>query len=111
MGEARKYVDSRNPVSIHVDERLARVLSLLCLQRTYEDTVGREEVGDGGPFSQELGVGEDVEAAAGLGVRLENGAHRLRRTAGDCRLLYNDLGRLRDIRNLARRELDVAVIA
>ena len=103
--------DSRNPVGIHIDERLAGILSLLCLQRTNEDTVGCEEVGNGGSFSQEFGVGEDVEAAAGLGIRLENGAHRLSRPAWHGRLLDDDLGGSRDGGDATRRRLDVAAQA
>lgn len=46
----------RNPVCIDGSKGLACILTLLCLQRTDQDAVGAEEIGDGGALGKELGV-------------------------------------------------------
>ena len=104
----RREGHSRHPIRVHLRERLASVLTLLRLERTDEDTVGLKEVGDGRALSEELGVGEDVEAGAGLRVRLEDRAHRLGGPAWHRRLLDDDLVRRRDGGDAARGGLDVA---
>ena len=97
-----------DPVSIHVAEGRARRLSLLGLERAGEDTVGAKEIGDGGTLGQELGVGEDVEAAARLGVSLEDGAHGLGGAARNGRFLDDDLRRVGYLSNATRGKLDIA---
>lgn len=96
-------------MGIDVPEGLARVFALLSLERTNQDTVGREEIGDGCALGQKLGVGQNVKAAAGLGVGLEDSAHRLGGAAWHGRLFDDDFGRTRNLGNATRRELDVAM--
>lgn len=98
----------RDPVGVNASERGARVLALGGLQRTDEDAVGLEEVGDGGALGEELGVGEDIKVAARLGVCLEDSAHRFGCAAWHGRLFHDNLGGRRDRRNLARCQLHVA---
>lgn len=97
-----------DPVSIHVAEGRARRLALLGLEGADEDTVGAEEIGDGGTLSQELRVGEDVETAAGLRVGLEDGAHGFGGAAWNGRFLDDDLGGVRYLGNTTRGKLDIA---
>lgn len=109
------------------------------LEGTDEDPVRGEEVLDGGTFGQELGVGQDVEPAAGLGVGLEDGPHgpvqsekqggfrdqsmrwiqgesrretvdSLGGPAGDGRLLDDNLGRGRDLGDPSGSQLDVVQV-
>ena len=53
-----------NPSSVNVDESLSSLLSIRSRSRTDQDSVGVEQVGDGGTSSQELGVGENLEVDA-----------------------------------------------
>lgn len=98
----------RNPVSVDVGEGLASLETLLGLERTDEDSIGREQVADSGTLGEELGVAEDVESDTGSRVGVENGSHRLRSSAGNGRLLDNDLGRGSDSSDLSSGELNVA---
>lgn len=96
-----------DPVGIDVLESGTGVLALLGLERANEDAVGLEEIVDGCALGQELGIGEDVEAAARLGVGLEDGAHRLGRATGHSRLFNDNLGRCRDLGDSTRRKFDI----
>jgi hypothetical protein len=73
----------RNPVGVNVYQGLLSSLAFGGLQGSNQDSIGVEKVRDGGSFGQELWVGEDVEAEAGLGVGLEDDAHRFGRPAWD----------------------------
>ena len=64
-----------DPVGVDVGESGASVDTLLGLERSDEDPVRGKEVLDGGTLGQELGVGQDVEPTARLGVGLEDGPH------------------------------------
>lgn len=66
---------SRDPVGVDILEALACVETLGCLQGSDENAIRSKKVRDGCSLCEEFGVGEDVEAAVGLGVGLENGAH------------------------------------
>ena len=83
--------NSRDPVAVHASEGCASILTLLRLERTDKDAIRREEIRDSSSLGQKLGVGEDIEAASGLGVGIENGAHGFCRAAGYRGLLDNDL--------------------
>lgn len=107
-----------NPVGVDLGEGGAGILARLGLEGADEDTVGGEEVADGGTLSKELGVGENVEAASGLGVGLKDGAHStacqhtvhkihsLGGAARDGRLLYDNLARGGDLGDAAGSELE-----
>lgn len=73
-----------------------------------EDSVGREQVADGGTLGEELGVAENVESDTGSRVGVENGSHRFRSPTRNGRLLDNDLGRGSDSSDLSGGELNVA---
>ena len=75
--------DSRNPIGVDSCQGRTCIFALLGLERADEDTIRGEEITDGRPFCEELWVGEDVEAAVGPGVCLENGTHRLGCAAWD----------------------------
>ena len=47
----------RDPVGVHGREGGGRLLSLLGLEGSDENTVRREQVGDGGSLGEELGIG------------------------------------------------------
>lgn len=98
----------RDPVGVYASEGCACIFALLSLQRTDQDTIGLEEIRDGGSLSEELGVGKDVEPAARLAVGLEDGAHRLCSPAGHSGLLDDDLGGVRDGGDATRRRFDIA---
>lgn len=97
-----------DPVGVDLRESLAGVEARLGLERSDKDTVGGEEVSDGGSLGKELGVGENVESASGLRVGLEDGAHRLCGTARDGGLLDDDLGGSGDLGDAAGGKLEVA---
>lgn len=102
-------IDSRDPVGIYASKRRARVLALLGLETADKNTIGAEEIRHSGAFCKELRVRKNIEAAAWLGVCLEDGAHRFGGTAWDGRLFDDDLGGGRDVRDAARSALDVAI--
>lgn len=104
----RGGVYSRNPVAVDVRERLTGIFTDLSLERTDKDTVRGEEICDGSSFCEELRVGEDIEAAIGLGVGLEDSAHRLSCAAWNSRFLNDDLVRGGNSGDAAGCELDVA---
>jgi hypothetical protein len=104
----KKSSDSRNPVGVNAGQRLRGLESLLGLKRSDEDTVGSEQVVDGGTFGEELGVGEDVKVDSRARVGVEDGSHRLGGSARDGRLLDDDLGGSSDSGDLTGGELDVA---
>jgi hypothetical protein len=81
----------------------------LGLEGPNQDTIGGEEIRHGSSLSKELGVGQNIEAAVGLGVRLKDGAHRLRGAAWHGRLLDNNFRRLRNMRDAACSKLDKAI--
>lgn len=99
----------RDPVRVHASERCTGILALWCLEGSNEDTIGREEVSDGGSLSEELGVRKDIETASRLGVGLEDGAHRLSSTAWHCGFLDDDLRSSRDPGDLTRGKFDIAI--
>lgn len=53
-----------NPSSVDVDESLGGLLAVGSRGGTDQDSVGVQQIGDGGTGSQELGVGEDFEVNA-----------------------------------------------
>lgn len=97
-----------HPVAVDVAEGLLGGFALGGLEGADEDAVGAEQVGDGGALGQELGVAEDVEAAAGAGVGFEDGAHGLGGAARDGGLLDDDLGGGGHGGDVAGGQLDVA---
>ena len=98
----------RYPVRVDIGQRGGRVAALGRLEGANQNTIGAEKVVDGRSLGEELGIGENVEVAAGLAVGLEDGAHRLGCPARNGGLLDDDLGRCRDGGNTAGREFDVA---
>ena len=78
------------------------------MQRTDEDTIGLEEIGDSRSFRKELRVREDVESAARPAVRLEDGAHGLGRPARNSRFLDDNLGRSRHSGDATSSRLNIA---
>jgi hypothetical protein len=64
-----------DPVVVDVGKGLTSVKTRLVLKRSNEDSVGVEQVRDGGSLGEELGVGEDVESATRSRVGLEDGSH------------------------------------
>ena len=80
------------------------------MQGSDKNTVRSEQVGDGSTLSKELRVGEDVEAAAGPRVGLEDGTHGLSRSAWDGGLLNDDLGGGGNLGDTAGCEFNVAVM-
>jgi len=79
------------------------------LQGPDKDTIRSEQVCDGSSLSKELRVGEDVEAASGPRVGLEDGAHGLRCSAWHGGLLNDDLGGGSNLGDTAGREFNVAM--
>ena len=67
--------DVRDPVGVNPGEGCTCILAVLSLERTDEDTIRPKKVRDGSAFCEELRVRQDVEAAVGLRVGLEDGAH------------------------------------
>lgn len=98
----------RNPVGVDVGEGLASLKTLLGLEGTDENSVGRKQVADSGTLGEELGVAENVEPDTRSRVGVEDGSHRFRSSAGDGRLLDDDLGRGSDSSDLSGSEFNVA---
>jgi len=67
---------SGDPVGVDVGQGGTSVETTLALERSDEDSVGSEQVLDGGTLGQELGVGQNVEVASRPSVGLEDGPHR-----------------------------------
>ena len=100
--------NSRNPVVVDGGKSSGSLLSLLGLERSDKNTIGSEQVGDGGSLSKELGVGKDIEVNSRSRVGVEDGPHRLSGSAGDGGLLDDNLGGGSDSSDLSSGELDVA---
>ncbi|KAG6874588.1 hypothetical protein C0993_000258, partial [Termitomyces sp. T159_Od127] len=73
-----------------------------------EDTVSVEEIAYCCAFSQKFRIGEDVKTAVGLGIALEDHAHRLGNTAWDGGFFDDDLGGCGNSRDAPCGKLDVA---
>ena len=71
-----------DPVGVDVGQGGTSVKTGLVLEGTDQDSVGVEQVGDGGTFSQEFWVGQNVESASWSRVGLENGSHSAGRQHG-----------------------------
>ena len=101
---------TRNPVGVDGGQTLACALTGFGLERTDQDSVGGEQVLDGGTLGQEFRVGQNVELASGLSVSLENGSHRFGGSARDGRLLDNNLGRVGDLGDPSGSQFDVVQV-
>lgn len=99
-----------NPVGVDGGQRGTGVFTLLSLERTNEDSIGSEQVSNGGTLSQELGVGQDLEFTSRLRVSLEDSSHRLGSSTRNSRFLNNDLGRGRNFGNSSGSQLDVVQV-
>lgn len=97
-----------DPVGVDISQSLASPQSTLGLQRSDEDSVGSEEIGDGGSLGQELGVGKDVKVDSGLGVGVKDGPHRLGGSARNGGLLNDNLVGGGNSGDLSGSKLDVA---
>ena len=75
-----------------------------------DDAVGVEEVGDGGALAQELGVGDDVEEAAGDAVALDGAADPLVGVDRDGGFFDDDLVAGEGAGNLAGDRFDVGEV-
>ena len=80
------------------------------MQGTNQDSVRCEQVLNGGTFSQEFRVGQDVEVATGLGVGFQDGSHRFGRSTGDGGLFDNDFGRVGNFGNSSSSQFNVVQI-
>ncbi|KAG5461485.1 MAG: hypothetical protein BJ554DRAFT_6314 [Olpidium bornovanus] len=105
----RDYALGGDPARIDVAEQLLRLQALGGLKAADQDAVREHQVPHRRAFGEELGVGQDVEADAGVRVGFEDRAHRLRRAAGHGRLLHDDLGGPGDFGDPPGRGLHVAV--
>jgi hypothetical protein len=64
-----------DPVGVNLFEGFACGDTLIGLERTDEDTIRVEEIGDCGTFSEEFRVGEDIKCASWARVGFEDGSH------------------------------------
>lgn len=99
---------SWNPVSVNFGKSLLCSNTFSSLKSTDQNTIGVQQILNGGTLCQEFGVGTDVEVNSRSGVGLQNGAHALGSTARNSRLLDNDLGALRNFGNTASGTFDIA---
>lgn len=97
-----------DPVVVDIGEDLAGLAAGLVHGSTDEDTVRLVEVVHGSSLSEELRVGQDIEA--GLSCAVEDGGDSLGRLDGNSRLLDNNLGGLGDGCNLTGSELPVGEV-
>ena len=98
----------RNPVGVDIAEASARADTLGGLQGSDQDAIRAEKIRDRCSLCEELWVGRDIEAAVGLRVCLENGAHGLGGTARHSRFFNDNLARSRDGRDAAGSKFDIA---
>ena len=99
---------SRHPISIDIAEALACADTLWSLKGSDQDAIRAEKVRDGRSLCKELWVGEDIKAAVGLRVGLEDSAHRLSSAAWHCRFLDYNFVRGGNSGNTAGSKFDVA---
>lgn len=98
-----------NPAGVDADEGFDGGLAFGGGFTADEDAIGVFEVGDGGAFGEELGVGEDLEFAVG-GVGAEDGFEGFGGFDGDGGFFDDDFGAVRDFGDGAGGEFDVAEV-
>ena len=88
---------------------MTRVDAFPCLQRSDENTIGWEEVGDSCSLCEKFRVGKDIESAVGFRVGFEDGTHGFGGTTWYSWFFNHNFGRMSNRSDAACSEFYVTV--